>query len=489
MSGKRVLVDGLGGKAEMEILGLGIDYTTGDPLVGSMDEQDFATRIRDGLGRNAKEIQRLSRATAVGSTFRGGLEMERARTVDLGDPRAAGWTFLLNASDPGYEDLVETIAPLAEHRGMEDPSEPLLFHSESPDEWFDWLLENYSSLETENVPYYLLILGGPEQVPFHFQSLLGSAASVGRLTFDSIDHLQTYVEKLLRLEEAPEPVVNREAIVFGPDGGPRDATYFSRRYMAEPMAEHVRTKHNLTTRKLMGEDATKGNLEAALSGSKPALIYTASHGLGAPAEDLVIQKRFNGAIYCQQRDDEPIRDLLFAGEDVPEDGPFLEGSAFYQFACFGCGTPAESDFMHWIGSPGLNSKEDFVAALPKRLLAHPRGPITFIGHVDTAWLHGFDDPNHPHLLERWHPRIAPYVNAVDTLLRVQPAGPAMAEMCKRYDIANAQLTGLVDRLKRGRLKEDDEFRARLASAFITRSDAQNYMILGDPAARLRIPSA
>ena len=56
--------------------------------------------------------------------------------------------------------------------------------------------------------------------------------------------------------------------------------------------------------------------------------------------------------------------------------------------------------MHWLQEPTLNSERDFVAALPKRLLAHPRGPIAFVGHVDTAWFHGFDDPNNPLTVER-----------------------------------------------------------------------------------------
>ena len=37
--------------------------------------------------------------------------------------------------------------------------------------------------------------------------------------------------------------------------------------------------------------------------------------------------------------------------------------------------------------------------------------------------------------------------------------------------------------------EQLRLRERFIDAWITRSDAQNYMIYGDPAARLRIPSA
>ena len=96
--------------------------------------------------------------------------------------------------------------------------------------------------------------------------------------------------------------------------------------------------------------------------------------------------------------------------------------------------------MHWLGDPELNSPSDFVAALPMKLLAHPRGPIAYVGHLDLAWLHGFNDPDDPHILDRWHPRIAPFVKAVDTLLQVRPVGLAMDDMNKKYDLSNAQLT-------------------------------------------------
>jgi hypothetical protein len=216
-------------------------------------------------------------------------------------------------------------------------------------------------------------------------------------------------------------------------------------------------------------------------------VYTASHGLGAPSEDLEVQKRVNGAICCQRTPDvRTTKDWLFTADDVPADESFLEGAVFFQFACFGYGTPAESDFMHWLGGKPLNAKEDFVAALPKRLLAHPRGPVAFIGHVDTAWLHGFDDPELPFPTGLWDRRIAPFVQALNRLLAVEPVGRAMATMNDRYSTTNAILTGAYDRLRRGRVQQTPEFWSKLAETFVVRSDAQNYLVFGDPAARLRI---
>lgn len=470
----------------MKIMGTGIDYSTGDLLVQPMEEGVFGQKVQDALGANAGEVRSASRTSNMATTYRG--EVERERAVDLGDPRAAGWTYLVNARDPQRAQIEEILRPLAEWRGMADPDSPLVYRDQYAGAWGDWLEDNYCPYFTEPLPHYVLIIGGPDLVPFHFQSFLDSAASVGRVAFDSLDELEAYVAKLLRIEQAPSPIVTRDTLFFAPDGGLEDPTYFSRRYMAEPLADEVRRQLGFDTRVMMGDDATKAGLMASLGGTNPALVYTASHGMEAPRQPLQFQQQVNGAICCQHDPQEPMDQWLLTGDDIPSTEPFLEGAIFFQFACFGYGTPAESDFMHWLGNPQLNAAKSFVAALPKRLLAHPRGPIAFIGHVDTAWLHGFDDPESPHLLDRWHPRIAPFVRAIDMLLGVQPVGLAMADMNKRYDLGNALLTNTIDRLQRGTIAITPEFHSRLVNAFIMRTDAQNYMVFGDPAVSLRIPA-
>jgi hypothetical protein len=295
------------------------------------------------------------------------------------------------------------------------------------------------------------------------------------------------VRKLLRLERAPAPVVSREAVFFAPDDGPDDPTHFSRRFMAEPMAEHARAKLGLATRTIAGDDATKPALVDALRTGTPALVYTASHGLGAIDEPHDVQARLNGAICC--RSDGPLtEDALFGADDVSHDAPFLEGAIVFQFACFGYGTPAESDYAHWLdGVPARYGDADFVAALPRKLLAHPRGPIAYIGHLDTAFLHAFADADAPEIAGRWHARIAPFVKALDELIGVQPSGLAMQDMSARYSVCNALITSTYDRQQRGSFAWTPESKAKFLDRWITRSDAQNYMVLGDPAARLRLP--
>jgi hypothetical protein len=475
----------------MLIHGMGLNLK-GQRLFPGVDAQVFTTRLIQGLTTNGQRVQTLAKVGEQDIVFRGA-EVVRG-TVDVGDVTAAGWTFLVNRDDPKRADLIAALEPLARLRKMDDPSKPLLFVTCDPADWGVWLDDNYYALDLQGqrVPRYVLIVGGPDQVPFGFQSLLDSVANVGRVDFPSIDQLAAYAAKLVRLQSAADPVVSREAVVFAPDAGANDPTHYSRQYMAEPLADLMATDLNLATTRILGDAATKPALAAALDGKRPAFVYTASHGLGATSEPLDVQLKYNGAICCQTAGPLTL-DGLFGADDVPsDDRPFLEGAVFFQFACYGYGTPAMSEYAHWLDQPGKEAKNadrDFVAALPKRLLAHPRGPIAFIGHLDTAFLHGFADADAPDTLDRWHTRMQPFVSAVRMLLEVQASGLAMQAMNERYSRLNALLANTYDRMQRGIMQWTDASQARFLDSWITRGDAQNYMVFGDPGVRLRLPAA
>jgi hypothetical protein len=397
----------------------------------------------------------------------------------------------VSSANPRRDEIIEILKPLATLRGMENPTEPLVFDGASEDMWGEWLQDAYYARELEGrkVPQYVLFIGPPQELPFRLQSLMDTVANVGRLDFDQLEDLDRYVKKIIRLEGAADSVVERDVILFGTDGGANDPTYFSREYMVKPLSDYVEDTLKFRTSRLTGDDATKSQLTSKLKTMKPAVVYTASHGLGLTNKPLEQQKALNGAICCQSRGALTLDDL-FSAEDVPKSEPFLEGAVFFQFACFGYGTPAQSDYSHWLtGAPEKLASEDFTAALPKRLLGLDRGPIAFVGHVDTAFLHGFTDPHEPHLMERWSNRMQPFVHAIEQLLAVQPSGLAMDGMNRKYSIANALLTTAYDRQRRGTLTWTPDSSRRFVDSWIVRSDAQNYLVFGDPAARLRIPDA
>ena len=324
-------------------------------------------------------------------------------------------------------------------------------------------------------------------VPFLFQSMFDCAASVGRVAFDKLEDLQTYVDKIITIEKTGK-ANSKEAFIFAPDYGIQDVTYYTHKFMAKPLAKYLQDELNVNVKTLFGNQATKKNLVNSLKTNKPALVYTAGHGLGAPDSPLSEQKKINGGICCQETSNN-LQDWLFTADDIPDDQEsFLEGSIFFQFACYGYGTPAESDYEHWFNELVFNGNEDFVSAIPKRLLSHPKGPVAYIGHLDTAFLDAFDDPNPNPFATKWHTRMAPFVSAVKTLMGdFNPVGIAMEDMNKRYNVCNSLLTSCLDEQRRllaiGKPLEWKEFFDQIVEVFILRSDAQNYMVFGDPAVR------
>ena len=472
----------------MQVAPFGINYSTRKIILDPIEDTDLGQAIIDAYAGNQTDLEDVKRAQR-GAKQRG--EQQR-KTRDEGDPRSVGWTVLLNQKDPNAQAYLDAIQGLAMRRGW--MGEPLYYNNEKPYEWYDWVTNNYSP-RNQDRPFYILILGGPKQVPFLFQSFLATNAAVGRLDFDSPADVRAYADKLVRLEKASDPIVKREAIFFATNHGKNaqgffDPTYYSHYHLAAPMSQLVQENYQVPVKTLFAQDATKANFADALHKAQPALVFTASHGVGAPDETLARQQALNGAICCQDAPSDDDAAWLFGAWDVPANDAFLEGAMFFQFACFGYGTPAKSDFAHWDARIGraVNAKQDFVAALPKKLLAHPHGPIGFVGHLDIALLHGFEDPNNPGTAQDpWHARVAPFTNAVRNLLNVNPVGFALRDMNRRYNELNQNLTTFFDQLQRREIKVDATAQQRLTDTFLSRSDAQNYLIFGDPGARLRIP--
>lgn len=477
----------------MKILPLSRNISTGNLLFDPLDTKDLANGLLHEIDKKLDSLRQLTDFTSKGITFRG--IREPGSTVDPGNPKEAGWTFLINQGDPHRNEIIEAIQPLAEYRMMKDPDKPLLFDgSSSAPEWEEWIENNYGAKDSENQklekpPHYVLLVGDPVQIPFHFQSHFGTRCCVGRLDFDTTDDLKTYVEKIIEFEKSTEPLVNNEATFFATNHGFKDPTYYSLNYMEKPLAQYVKN-NGMNVVELVDKQATKANLLSSLSESKSALVYTASHGLEASNQSLDVQKQVTGALCCQDFDPKTGGGILSAA-DIPDNDHFLEGSILFQFACFGYGTPVESDFTHWFfgpkgwSMPSTIAKAEFVSAIPKKLLAKRHGPIAYVGHVDTALLQGFDDLNNPEPIN-WNPRMRPYTEAVDELMNARPIGFAMTGMAERLNSENGVVANMLDSQKRGKVI-DNKFYMDLSDHFLRRTDAQNFLIFGDPAVSLRLP--
>lgn len=475
----------------MSLAPLSLRYPTGELVCPPLTAADLARRAAGGTaGTVSSDADRMKPYLALPPTF--GPELAPMRPVDITDPVESGWTFVVSAFDDRRAERSAIVRRLAEHRGMADPGTPLVFDGETWHARANWVDEQYLGAPTR--PKYVLLLGGPDVLPFELQSELAAAgASVGRLAFPDDAALEAYVHKVIALEQAAEPVPAPKAVVFAVDHGPRDPTSYSRRFMAAPIADRIEAEPPFTVTRLFGEDATKQALLTALTDERAAFVYTASHGMFADAsQGIDVQQRVNGAICCHSPGTPVDEGLLTAADVPPDDQPCAEGGIVVQFACWGYGTPTESCFDHWrLGTAGINAERPFVSALPTRLLAHPRGPVAYVGHVDTAWLHGFtdvDDPE-PDLGRTYDQRLEPFLSAVDAaLLRLWPAGLGLDDLANRTAALSVALAGFFDTMRQRGKQLDALSEAELtllADGYVRRNDAMHFFLLGDPAARAR----
>jgi hypothetical protein len=243
----------------------------------------------------------------------------------------------------------------------------------------------------------------------------------------------------------------------------------------------VLTRPKFRGRKLWGTDATKQALRDALhagGGAKPpALLFTASHGVGFPSGDPR-QRIDQGALLCQDwAPFEPLKPAdYFAATDVSDDAS-VHGLVSFHFACYGAGTPARDQFFH---KPGVFPPEiapsPFFARLPQRLLSHPKGAaLACIGHVERAWGYSIVTPGAG-------AQLLPFRNCIGRILAGQPVGFAVKDFNEKYASLTVTLTGLLQQAGFG-IKIPD---AVLVSKWVERNDAEGYVVMGDPAVSLRV---
>lgn len=354
--------------------------------------------------------------------------------------------------DDGYRDGESKIEFLARHGAGPGPADP------------------------EKVPYYLLLVGEPEAIPFSFQYQLDVQYAVGRLCFDTIEDYRRYAESVVAAETGGAGRSPR-ACFFAPANPGDSVTGSSRAHLAQPVASGVRlSQPRWSVETVCGEEATRSRLGSLLD-EAPAFLFTACHGLGFPAGDP-LQRDRQGALVCQDWPGPSSgfvdREHYFAAEDVGEKAR-VHGLVAFCFACFGAGTPRWDDFTRKNQGPRRElSPGAFLARLPQRLLAHPRGgALAVIGHVERAWGFSLVWPGAG-------AQITAFESTVRRLLDGKPVGWAMEPFNQRYAELTSDLAAEVEALGYG--KKLDE--TALAGLWTASHDARNYTIIGDPAVRI-----
>jgi hypothetical protein len=332
----------------------------------------------------------------------------------------------------------------------------------------------------KGVPYYLLIVGGPESIPYRFQYSLDVSFAVGRLHFDTVEEYARYAAAVVAAEKAPR--AQRRAAFFGPNSSDDVATGLSSQRLVAPLAKSVVTAATpawTSTSQIGAGEATKADLLSLLtSADGPSLLFTAGHGMSFPDGDPA-QRAQQGALLCQDWPG-PIAwnqavppDFYLSGGDIPEaagPGPMIA----FLFACYGAGTPQNDDFVRNGAAPLQIAPEAFLARLPQRLLGHPKSPaLAVVGHVERAMSYSFTWPG-------IGDQLTVFEAALGALVKGRRVGFALEYFNNRYAALSTELGDIQENARYGAVPNE----AQVAGIWTARNDARNYVILGDPAVRL-----
>ena len=333
----------------------------------------------------------------------------------------------------------------------------------------------------DDMPYYLLIVGDPRDIPYEVQCLLDVERAIGRLWFDSIEDYDRYARRVVAAENAMA-ARQRRAVFFAPRHEGDEETGLCVEHLVKPVAAHARrTCGKWKVREILEDEASKAQLARIVGGPEtPDFLFTAGHGMVFDSGDCR-QLPHQGALVCREwpghswKERVPT-DFYFSGDDVQS----VAGSlvAFF-FSCFSGGAPALRSYD--LRNQLATAPHPFVAGLPRALLGRAEGgALAVIGHVDLAWVYSFHMPSQGAPLER----LTEFTQMVEQILHGYPVGAAMEIFGRRYAALATDLCEELLALQRGKVP-DNETAIRLWLC----QDARNYIVLGDPAVRLVPPEA
>lgn len=342
--------------------------------------------------------------------------------------------------------------------------------------------------DPEKVPYFLLIVGSPQRIPYHVQYQIDVQYAVGRIHFDSIEEYANYARSVVAAETG-ELALSRELAFVGVANHDDMATQLCRKNLIVPLSELAERWTDLPDWKVsryLGADASKSSVSQLLGGPRtPALLFSGSHGMGFPKGDE-LQFRRQGALLLQDwpgpsQAAGPIgEECYFSGDDIRSDAGML-GLIAFNFACYGAGTPELDEFSKqaWTERKAIADRA-FVAGLHKRMLGHPKGgALAAIGHVDRAWGYSF----------MWGvgrkseqaAQLAVFESTLKSLMKGMPVGVAVEYFNERYAEMASDLSHQIEELEYDPGAVDA---FTLANMWTSSNDARGYAIVGDPAVRL-----
>jgi hypothetical protein len=490
------------GAQPASILLNGIDGSTGAYLTPPLTTAGIAALARGGP-LDAAELRELRDKARLPVD----LPFPLIEGADADDLARAGWAVVFPAAAAGsaearrQAEIREALAPLLalrraqagrvrEQRYREymngDAGEPGYQRGETKQQFLARLGAGPGPVNPDKVPYYLLLVASPEEIPYRVQYQLDVQHAVGRLCFDTVDEYACYARSVVEAETGGVARPAR-ATFFGAANPGDPATQLSLAYLVEPLASAAADRlagRGWDVEHVLAGEATRARLGDVYRDA-PAFLFSACHGVGFPAGDAR-QRPLQGALLCQDwggPGTRPARDHYFAGEDLDPRSD-LRGMIAMCFACYGLGTPGQEDFARRGLGPSQGraiAPRDFVARLPQRLLASPGGgALAVIGHVDRAWSSAFlwiDAQGR----RRTQAHLDVFESTVAAILDGKRVGHALEHFNLRHAELSSDLAARIEEMLHYDAELDED---EIAQLWIFRNDARNYALLGDPAVRL-----
>lgn len=461
----------------------GVSASSGRPLNALTDDVVQAMLSSEGEpGPAAAALADRADFAALAFAVEGG--------IDANDLGQAGWGVIFAPSvDQAVKDALK---PLLDHRKANAVPFKVFDGPQGylkGDTAETWLARHNVRMDVVNpelgVPFYLLIVGPADEIPFEFQYSLDIYWAVGRLWFETADEFRQYAESVIQYETVPTVPTSRHAVMFATEHDFDAATQLFMRQVARPLATGESGSSSIWTRQkfgletFFGDDATKSTLADILRGKEhrtPALLFSGSHGMEFALDDPR-QSDSQGAIVCQDWGGfgNIKKEHWFASSDVPADAK-LQGMIHFFFACHGGGCPELDNYDRLEKQPRRIAQKPFFSRLPQRMLSHPQGgALAGLAHIERAWAYSFQG-------QRGGPQIQGFRDVIGRLLRGERIGQATDMFNIRWAALSTELAELRVDLLRGAnvpLKT-------LGNLWVARDDARNFMIFGDPAVRLRV---